>query len=376
MLSRYLFSYYAGLGAIENFHDDLIRFAYERQIESDKINSPYYLECLQGIATGRNSEELATQVAIEASGEKLSYRDIRTAYKELGLDAQALYEDDTILGTFRSRVADAPKQEAQMRRALKIIGQVRESQAIQLVASQTVTNYEQALAFLGADRDMSDDFISSMFSVKVSERSEDESTARHALTLIARHRKSKALQDYLETGTLGEVEMDVSTAFALLDIHDQAVDDDLVLTTYNVRISDEPSHVDNLKSALMAIAKSRQSQRLLDFLNTGMIASEHALSEWPVGLENIGNTCYLNSLLQFYFTIKPLRDLIINIDDYQMAIDEENLRMKRVGSRIVSQKEVTRAQQCKQASLLPNQFTDLRSRPRIANALSKYDHFS
>ena len=346
MLSKCLSSYYAGLGAIENFHDDLIKFAYQRQVLIDNDNTPYYLECLQGIAAGRNSEELATQVAIEASDEKLSYRDIRAAYKELGLDAQAQLEDDIILGTFRSRIADAPKQEAEMRRALKVIGQDRGSQAIQSVASQTVTNYEQALAFLGADKSTSDDFISSMFSVKINERSEDELTARHALSLIANHRNSKALHNYLETGTLGEVEMDVSTAFALLDIHDQALDDDMVLTTYDVRVTDDPSQLESLKTALTAIAKARNSHRLLDFLNTGMISSEHARLDWPVGLENIGNTCYLNSLLQFYFTIRPLRDLIINIDQFKMSLDEDSLKTKRVGSRIVSKKEVTRAQQC------------------------------
>jgi ubiquitin carboxyl-terminal hydrolase 25/28 len=65
-----------------------------------------------------------------------------------------------------------------------------------------------------------------------------------------------------------------------------------------------------------------------------------------VGLENIGNTCYLNSLLQFYFTVKPLRDMVLNFEDFKMELTEENLRQKRVGSRKVKGDEVRRAQKC------------------------------
>lgn len=103
----------------------------------DSYNTPYYLECLQGIAGGRHSEALDTSVAIEASQNRISLKDVKAAFKELGLDSRADYEDDTIIGTFQSRVSDAPKQEAEMRRALKIIGQSRESDKIQFVASQS-----------------------------------------------------------------------------------------------------------------------------------------------------------------------------------------------------------------------------------------------
>lgn len=142
--------------------------------------------------------------------------------------------------------------------------------------------------------------------------------------------------------------MDIDTAYASLDITDRNIDDELVLATYNFRVSDNPLQLDSLKKALAAIAKSRESQRINEFLSTGLISPEQSLSDWPVGLENIGNTCYLNSLLQYYFTIKPLRDLVLSADDFKMSTDEVSLKKKRVGSRNVSRKEVIRAQQCKQ----------------------------
>lgn len=142
-------------------------------------------------------------------------------------------------------------------------------------------------------------------------------------------------------------EMDMETAFAQLGISDLTVDDETLIATYESCIEEPSSFKGAFRKALLALAKHRHSQRIQAYLNPDMKPSEHPPSEWPVGLENIGNTCYLNSLLQFYFTIKPLRDLVLNIDDFKMYTDEQHLRSKRVGSRNVSKREVDRAQQCK-----------------------------
>ena len=166
------------------------------------------------------------------------------------------------------------------------------------------------------------------------------------MSLIAEHRNSDALRKWLNTGELGESEMEVGYAYNRLGISDRTIDDDTILAAYNYLAADTPSQLDDLKKALTAIAKSKDSKLLQGFLNTGMVSSEHPLSEWPVGLENIGNTCYLNSLLQFYFTVKPLRDLVLDFEKYKMPIDAETLAAKRVGSRNVSLKEIQRAQRC------------------------------
>lgn len=128
--------FYAGLGALLDFHDELIIYSYKRQIDVDVHATPYYLECLQGLGEGRKSEALQTHVAIEASNEKISFKDIRGAYQDLGLTHLANHlDEDTIIGTFQARVSSSPKQEAELRRALKIVGQHRWSNKIQLVAA-------------------------------------------------------------------------------------------------------------------------------------------------------------------------------------------------------------------------------------------------
>ena len=368
--------FYASLGATVDFHDELIIFAYKRQIDVDQKNTPYYLECLQGLGEGRKSEDLQTHAAIEASSDKISLKDVRNAYKDLGLDFNFdLLDDETVIGTFQSRVSDAPRQESELRRALQIIGRNRGSEKIQFIASKVITNYEQALLWLGATEDMDEGFLVSMYSVKVGEKPSDESIARQAMSLIAEHRDSTALKRWIDTGILGESEMDVGYAYNRLGISDRTIDDETILAAYNYLATDTPSQIDDLKRALAAIAKSKESRLLQGFLNTGKINIDHPLSEWPVGLKNIGNTCYLNSLLQFYFTVAPLRDLVLDFEHYKMSIGAESLAGKRVGSRNVSLKEVLRAQRCQYSShSISGRMLIACSCVRASEAIQEHDH--
>jgi ubiquitin carboxyl-terminal hydrolase 25/28 len=69
----------------------------------------------------------------------------------------------------------------------------------------------------------------------------------------------------------------------------------------------------------------------------------------PVGLQNIGNTCYLNSLLQYLFTVKPVRDIILNYEDVRLDLTEESIKARHVGSFKLSidRGEAVVAQACK-----------------------------
>lgn len=142
-------------------------------------------------------------------------------------------------------------------------------------------------------------------------------------------------------------EMDIGDAYRLLRIDNRTVDDDLIEAAYTCCVVEDPSKVEMYNQALQIIGKHKNSS-LLSNKATGMgTGSDRNLSEWPVGLQNIGNTCYLNSLLQFYFSVRGYRDLILHFEDFSMDLSDENLSRKKVGSRKVSRKEVERSQQCK-----------------------------
>ena len=354
---------YAGVGAVADFHDDLVYFAYSRQISIDKENTPYYLQCLQTIAEGRNSEDLGTKAVVEESEGRFSLRDVKQAYGNLGLNVQDQnLADETIIGSFQARLSDAPKQETLLRRDLGIIGKHRRSYKIQNMATQTVSNYEQALGFLDTEESTSDEFLTTMFALKVEGNPSNEASARQAIAIIANHRKSSSLKQWLETGQLHPSEMDASQAYARLDITDRTVDDEMILTVYKVQTDDVPSQADELRKALIAIAKARNSKILLDCAGVGNDGSRYALDEWPVALGNIGNTCYLNSLLQFYFSIRPFRELVLEIERFKTPLDDETVRTKRIGGRIVTRREVERAQRT--AEELRKLFKTLIESPR------------
>lgn len=69
----------------------------------------------------------------------------------------------------------------------------------------------------------------------------------------------------------------------------------------------------------------------------------------PVGLHNIGNTCYLNSLLQYLFTVKPIRDIVFNYDHVKLPLTDESITSRLLGGNKMQMDrgEAVVAQACK-----------------------------
>jgi len=173
MVSDMKTRYFASLGAVGDFVDSLISFAYRRQSEVDKDNAPYYLECFQEIAIGRNSDSLQYEVAMLASKDTPNRRDLETAYRSLGLEPAhaSTLSDRFIIDQARSRLPDiSPPQREEIRRFLRVIGNARQSEEIKREANESIDTYDEALSWLELDHSQPDDFVRTMFAIKVSPR--------------------------------------------------------------------------------------------------------------------------------------------------------------------------------------------------------------
>ena len=145
------------------------------------------------------------------------------------------------------------------------------------------------------------------------------------------------------------------------------VPDETVLAYYQSLSGGAPAgSKDSYTEALRVIALDRQSNFLLRKLNdpNADVQVTRSATDEPVGLDNIGNTCYLNSLLQFYYTIKSVREVVMNIQTHRMDLNDpktdDDIGRKRVGGRKVVRSEIIKAQKCKLSIKLQPQVSDLK----------------
>lgn len=165
--------YFASLGALHDFADELIDFAFERQCLCDPARRPYYFECLQLISEARNTDHLQMKVAMLASQDFVSRRDLFAAYRLLNVpvtDANAI-DDARILELFQVRQADlGPRAQEDARQALNKIGTARGSVRLINASRQTIESYDDALTWLGngVNRETTDEALLAVVGIKVS----------------------------------------------------------------------------------------------------------------------------------------------------------------------------------------------------------------
>ncbi|KAG9023425.1 ubiquitin-specific protease ubp2 [Tulasnella sp. JGI-2019a] len=319
---------------------ELLEYAYLRQTQCDPTNTPVYLTNLHeirqwahrvhNIATIHSLDEL---IAKERSQKRWTLEELEGAQKLLEIPRE--FDNEQLNKIFSVKV--------------RIIFE-------QVEAEKKKTNSnrlgEQEVAMVQV----------ALQNLKEAYRILAESTG-----------KNSVYQAYLESASIVSFnqepapfvppEMDLQTASRTLEIP-LDFDDDMVVTMYNIRVEDQPNEVDRMKRALAAFAKERKSERLARLADSGLDdwqgeRTDAERVDWPRGILQLGNTCYLNSLLQYFYTIRELREAILATPELAVAdaVSEEEMKKRRVGGRLITRREVERSK--KFVSLLKELFWQL-----------------
>ncbi|KAM6498575.1 hypothetical protein JOM56_006523 [Amanita muscaria] len=206
------------------------------------------------------------------------------------------------------------------------------------------------------DTDVPDDFIENAWKecIKRSWRdpvggSSMQRDATEAFRILAESRGSVKLKQAWELGKTNLITPE--RAYDTLEIP-KDVDDYMLITVFNMRLEEQPMQMDKMREALLVIAEVRNSERLRQFLASGQDPGDIAAPtppDMPRGLNQLGNTCYLNSLLQYFYTIKDLREAVLPMSKLDLSaledekLTDDDLKRHRVGGRLVTRREILRS---------------------------------
>jgi ubiquitin carboxyl-terminal hydrolase 25/28 len=313
---------------LPDFADELVSYSFDRQIECNPSAGPYYLECLQNIAHARGTEDLQVKVATLESQNLVSRRDLANSFKLLGCTPSD--GDERILSLFQVRQSDTgPSGQDDLKQALQRIGMMRQSQRLINASRQNIETAEDAFSWLGngANQSMTDDALLAVAAVKCDDQASNMEMAKKAISILAKERKSSLLNSWVLGDTNGH-QMGVEEALRHLGVSESfaSLDKDVLPTLLQQARSDRPG--EQTDKAIAVLEEAMQSW------------TSHSSDTWPVGLTSHGNTCYLNSLLQYYFSIKPLRDIILDYDKYKLDTERYTEKDERVGQRKISMVEI------------------------------------
>lgn len=322
------------------YSDEFIKICFENYINSDPKNSTHYFDSLKDISTFKATYKLSTMVAQLSNAGYVGQRDIDTSYRSLGIDPEhgSLADDDLLITMYKNETELHPL-DAKIRSSLQLISKIRKSNKLSRFLKYEPMNLKDSYDLLEIDSHMDDDIVITALMIKLT----DEPTSKidilnRAFITIAIKRKSFKLLNKMETDYPDIYDpISFKEACQYLGV-DETADEMQIITIFQVG----QYEITKARNSLRVIAEHKNSKVIKAFLETGLI--NHNLlpaSNWPVGLNNIGNTCYLNSLLQYYFSIKPLRDVILNFQDVYNG--EDIYQNRRIGGRLVGESEVERS---------------------------------
>ncbi|KAK4098713.1 cysteine proteinase [Parathielavia hyrcaniae] len=287
--------HFTALGAPVDADEPLLKFAFARQVETDPESAQAYLEAL-GTLAGRRSEDLQLFVfkqqevmfpsqKREAAPGPQDADSVGKAYAHFGLTRDHPQDPAYIIRVYQTYREQSPAQKADHRVALLEIGKDLNSQYIRHEVFGKPMEMSEACQFLGVEPEWPMDSIAVMAQSLSSGRDLDYVD----LILLALNTISKTL------------------------------------------LADDPN-----RSAFEGVVAELRFGRMSQFTSAGGDHPGDSVSaagrthepvdfDLPVGLGNLRNTCYLNSILQYFYSVNAVRNLTISTDLPPLEATEASL---------------------------------------------------
>ncbi|SCU85847.1 LAME_0D03158g1_1 [Lachancea meyersii CBS 8951] len=349
------------LSVCHYYNDKDVIKNYESQIRLDPANAGLYYDALTYVANVKSSYQLITYARKQDAVGKES---LDSALLLFGIEPTnadlASIDDELLLGIYRKETYQASSQKhTNLRNALKLIAKAKNSEALSFYSThEPYESVHQAYRMLEIDESVDVDVVQTAYTIKVADSPGLKIDCDRALYTLAVGKRNMALFKFLieqcpQFNDFYSVDrLTYQGALATLQLNENA-SDEVVLEVFQRKWKQDPVISPDLflqsAAALSKIGQERKSLLIERYLETGTLDVRCLpAGNWPTGLNNIGNTCYLNSLLQYYFCISPLRDAVIN---YQRTLSEFQLSLghlsgkRRIGGREVSDLEVERSVQ-------------------------------
>lgn len=354
-------NFFTNLSAFPYFQDELIIKCFEATVESDPLNKLFYVDSIRHVLNYTQTQKLATYLRNQNSlGELIGYLEYCNAMSSMGIKYVDINEvdDESMVAVYQNMIKSDSKNYSYFRNQLTIIAKARRSEKLINFLDTEIVPLELALEGIGIEEITEDEVVITAYEFRLDETlqsqglnpiSDEVKFLHRALLSVAVNRKSYLLLDYIETklpNIISIPNINTEYAYSLVD-SDSAESDFNLITKFEKKLTDTHGDTDIrcLRYSLKLIAESRKSEILSRFLRTGKLDPTLLPADlWPAGLDNIGNTCYLNSLLQYYFCIKPLRELILTFDERDVNLIDLN-QDRKIGGRRVENSEIIRSNQ-------------------------------